>query len=67
MSIRVKDLKDQLDTKEPRPILYCPICGAEYSAHAGDYFLARPDHVFVCCGEPMLLVTKRTVFTEVGI
>ena len=65
MSIRVRDLKDQIDTKGPRPILYCSICGAENSAHAGDYFLARPDHVFTCCGEPMLLVVKSTHYTEV--
>lgn len=63
--MQVKDLKDQIDTKGPRPILYCPVCGAEYSAHAGDYFLARPDHVFECCGEPMLLVVKTTRYIEV--
>ena len=67
MAIRVKDLKDQIDTKEPRSILYCSICGAEYSAHAGDYFLARPDHVFMCCDEPMLLVIKSTTFTEIRV
>lgn len=67
MSIRVKDLKNQIDSKGPRPILYCPICGVEYSANAGDYFLARPDHIFICCGEPMLLVIKTTHFVEVRV
>jgi len=57
--ITVKDLKDQTETIENRPILFCPNCGAEHSANAGDYFMASPDHVFTCCDRPMLLVIKR--------
>lgn len=46
--VRVRDLKDQIGTFGPRPMLYCYRCGAEYSANSGDYFLASPDHVFKC-------------------
>jgi len=58
--VRVRDLKDQIGTSGPRPFLYCETCGEESSANAGDYFMARPDTVFKCCGEPMRLVTKQT-------
>jgi len=63
--MRVRDLKDQIGTAGPHPILYCPKCGAEFSANAGDYFMSRPDRVFKHCGRLMLLVVKRTVFEEV--
>ena len=36
--VTVADLKDQIGTQRPRPILYCTLCGAENSAHKGDYF-----------------------------
>lgn len=64
MSIKVKDLKDQIGTTGPRPFLYCLRCGNESSVNAGDYWNAKPDHVFMCCGANMLLVTKRTIFEE---
>ena len=60
----VKDLKDQILT-EDRAILFCTICGSEYSANAGDYWAYPPDYEFTCCGEPMILVNKRTVFDRV--
>jgi len=63
--IRVKDLKNQIGTTGIRPILYCPICGAECSANAGDYFMASPDYVFTCCDEPMLLVIKKAMYKEI--
>ncbi len=62
----VNDLKDQIGTTEPRPILYCKVCGAQYSANAGDYWDRPSDYVFECCDQPMLLVVRRTVFTEVA-
>jgi hypothetical protein len=62
---QVRDLKDQIGTKGPRPLLYCEVCGAENSASKGDYWNCRPDYVFTCCGEPMTLVVKRTVYQEV--
>lgn len=62
--VTVGDLRDQIGKDGPRPLLYCPICGGEYSANAGDYFMAPKTHVFRCCGEPMRLITKRTVYKE---
>lgn len=44
--------------KGPRPLLYCSICGAEWSADAGDYLSLAPDYQFTCCDEPMELATK---------
>ena len=58
---RVKDLKDQILTTDNR-ILYCTVCGAEYSANAGDYWSCQPDYEFICCDMPMQLVIKRTVY-----
>lgn len=60
--IKVSDLKEQIGTPYPRALLKCFHCGSENSAHRGDYFMARPDHVFKCCGQNMALVTKRVVF-----
>jgi len=64
--VRVKDLKDQIGTARPRPLLLCRECGAEYSANAGDYWDSPDEHVFECCGEPMELVTRRTVYEPVA-
>lgn len=61
--ITVGDLKDQLGTPSPRPVLYCRYCGAEYSAHAGDYWNLPAGRVFRCCGRPMVRVIKSTVIT----
>ena len=61
--VTVGDLKDQIGTTGPRPILYCRICCAESSANAGDYFNARKDHVFKCCNAYMALVFRNTVYT----
>lgn len=58
--IRVHDLQDQIGAPHPRPFLHCTVCGAEYSAHAGDYFAAGPDAIMTCCGEPMVLVRRET-------
>jgi len=67
MIVRVCNLKDQLGTRGPRPMLYCTVQGCEYSAHAGDYFMARPDHVFRCHGRNMILAVKRTVIEPVTV
>ena len=58
-------LKDQIGTDGPRPILYCPFCGGEYSANAGDYWNLPNSHVFTCCGQPVALVVRRTIFEAV--
>ena len=64
--IAVADLKDQILTND-RSLLYCDMCGAEFSANAGDYWNLPKTHVFTCCDKPMLLVTKRVVYEEVKI
>ena len=64
-AVRVRDLRDQIGSDGPRPLLYCSKCDAEYSANKGDYFMARPDHVFRCCGRNMRLVVKRVVYEDV--
>ena len=61
---RVKDLKDQTLTND-HAILFCNICDAEYSANAGDYWNYSPDHEFICCDEPMQLVTKQIIYEPV--
>lgn len=48
----------------PTPFLYCEGCGSHYSANADDYFWKPADDVFECCGEPMRLVTAKTVYTD---
>jgi hypothetical protein len=59
-AVRVRDLPDLFGRPGPHPFLYCLKCGAEYSAHSGDYFNRLPDHVFTCCRRNMVLVTRET-------
>lgn len=61
----IKDLEKQYEMGI-KCCLYCLNCGAENSADPGDYFYVSSEYVFICCEEPMALVTKRTVYTEVG-
>jgi hypothetical protein len=63
--IMVKDLRDQIGMAGQRPFLYCAACGEQASANKGDYFSLPPRYVFAHCGEPMRLVTSRTVLTDV--
>lgn len=56
--VKVKDLKEQINTPHPRSFLKCFVCDAEYSANAGDYFLASPDTILKCCGEPLERVKR---------
>lgn len=65
-AIRVKDLREQLGQPEPRPRLKCFVCGEEYSADAGDYFMANPETVFKHHRRNMVLVTKHTVYEAAG-
>ena len=54
--VKIKDLKDQISTKNVRDVLWCPECGNEYSANAGDYWNCKADKELICdCGEPFLL------------
>ena len=66
--IRVQDLQDQIGMSGPRPILYCPSCGGEFSANRGDYFWAAPGDVLRCqeCDTEFQLATKATVYREVS-
>ena len=66
-AIRVRDLRNQIGipSYEPRPFLRCRRCGGEYSANAGDYFMEHPDLVLTCCDQPLSLVTRTVVYTEV--
>lgn len=62
--VRCKDLKNQLGTPDPRPILLCNACGQEYSANSGDYWNVDPDYVFKHCGKNMRLVIKKIVYVD---
>lgn len=63
--ITVADLSDQIGIVGPRPFLKCFVCGAEYSANRGDYFMRDGKYVFTCCKNPMKLVVKGVTFREV--
>jgi len=63
--MKVSELKDQIGQPGPRPLLYCTVCGAEYSANAGDYWNCSRDMDMLCCDEPLQLVMKRTVYKKV--
>lgn len=60
--MRVGDLKDQIGTPSPRPVLLCQCCGETYSADKSDYFIFGDSHVLTCCEEPLIRVTKRTIY-----
>lgn len=62
--IRVSNLKSYTGSNEPRPMLYCRQCGAEYSADKGDYWNLLETHVFKCCGRPMQRVYKQTMYVR---
>ena len=54
------------DTGKPARMLVCPDCGGEFSATAGDYFMARPGHTFTHMHEgitvPLSLVERRSIY-----
>lgn len=57
-------------TPAPNTMLYCPHCGAEYSACRGDYFLVDP-HSVIHCGsctslQPLVLVKRVVEYREVA-
>ena len=60
--VHVRDLRNQIGTTGERPFLFCRVCSGAFSANSGDYFMARPDTILKCCGEPMELVVKQTVY-----
>lgn len=56
------NLVDQTGMLGPRSIMHCAVCGQNYSANRGDYFMAAEDHVFEHCGQPMLLAVRREAY-----
>lgn len=56
MKALMRNLKNQTGVAGPHPVMWCPRCGAEYSANKGDYWDVRADHKFTCCGRTMELV-----------
>lgn len=63
--VKVKDLQNQIGVNGPHPLLHCTVCGHDYSANSGDYFMASPNTILKCCGFPMVLAVKRTVYRHV--
>lgn len=63
--VTVADLQQQTGTAGPHPFLYCPTCGAEYSANAADYWCLPDDYVFRCCRRNMLHVIRESILIQV--
>lgn len=65
MIAKMKHLKDQT-IEGGIEVMYCEVCGAQYSANSGDYFMITdPEYIFRCCGEPMKLGYKLVRMVEV--
>ena len=63
--VKVKDLHDLVlvtNRVKKSELLFCHECGSEFSASSGDYFMADPNHIFMCCDTEMELVIKQTVY-----
>ena len=70
--MRIKDLQNQIGVEDPHPLLYCPRCGAEFSANLEDYGCNDPNMALRCstlddvfggeCETPLQLVTKHTIY-----
>jgi len=63
------DLADQILNKDRADErLFCPACGAQYSANTGDYWNVPDDKEVYCeCGEPMVLAVTtigRTIIKQ---
>jgi hypothetical protein len=54
MKAIMKNLQDEILHPTGR-VMFCRVCGAKYSANAGDYFMLGPKHKFSCCGQTMEL------------
>ena len=75
--LRLKDLQNQIGVKGLPLLLYCPRCGAEFSANSGDYWYNDPNMVLRCstlddtfggeCETPLQLVTKSTVYKSIVV
>lgn len=56
---------DDLRAAPTGAILFCRACKGEFSADPGDYFMQPEDKGFRCCHRPLVLMTKRVVYTVV--
>jgi len=64
----VGNLRDEVfEEHDDHRFLYCGICGAEDSAHQGDYWNLPRDYEFMCCNRPMVIATKETTFRIVPL
>ncbi len=45
-----------------RSVMRCSVCGEEFSANRGDYFMVPEDHVFKHHEQPMFLVVPSRRF-----
>ena len=61
-----RTLSDGSYLEPERPLLFCPGCGAEWSAEPGDYWRLPADYAFACtdCNRPLTLVRKRAVYED---
>jgi hypothetical protein len=64
-SIRIVYTVGDLRTAPAKTMQYCWICGGEWSATYGDYFMRKDDDLLLCCDQPVALVTKRAVYTTI--
>lgn len=62
-TIRVRDLPDS--TLSTGVHLSCPMCGDQWSATRGDYFMLHPDRVLRCENDGLRLQLTRTLSREV--
>jgi len=64
MKATINNLRDG----ERERMMFCPQCGAEYSADRADYFMAMPsDLVLECeCGYEMEIADKQTIIELVS-
>lgn len=63
--MRVHELPTMTGSSIPipnRPMLHCVVCGQNYSAERGDYFMADPNQVMKCHGRNLQLVTRHTEY-----
>ncbi len=65
MKAVMKHLHDHiLEPAHKGTIMYCLVCGAQYSANRGDYEQYPSTYIFMCCDEPCILGRMRTDFVE---
>lgn len=67
--MQVRYLNNQIGNDIPpqikNAVLHCFICGADYSANAGDYFNCPPEQELTCCDEPLSRVIKKEFYEHV--